>query len=221
MEILRGDIFYIRSYDNEQGSEQSSGRPAIVVSNNKCNAHSNVIEVVYLTTREKKPLPTHVSVVCQRMSTALCEQIHSVSIDRLSDFIRTATDEEMKQIDKALKISLGLDGEEPPVEYEQEKEAMLAHIEYLEKQVEDAKPDKDKIKELQLFIEDLKKKVSDLKYENRFLTGENGRLKDEAEAAAKIDIAAFPAELKFAQLETERNTYKAMYEQLLNKILEK
>lgn len=219
MEIKRGDIFFIRSYDNNQGSEQSSDRPAVIVSNNKCNTYSNVIEIVYLTTKEKKPLPTHVKVVCQRISTALCEQVCSISIDRIGDFIKTATDEEMKAIDKALLVSLALDGEEPPVEYEQEKEAMLVHIEYLENQIAEAKSDKDKIKELQLFNEDLKKKVADLKYKNRFLTGENGRLKDEA--AAKVDCDALPAELKIAQLETERNTYKAMYEQLLNKILEK
>ena len=195
MEIKRGDIFFIRSYDNNQGSEQTSDRPAVVVSNNKCNTYSNVIEIVYLTTKPKKPMPTHVAVVCQRLSTALCEQVCSISIDRLGMYIKTATDAEMKEIDKALLVSLALDVEEPADEDNHEKQAMLAHIEYLEKQ------------------------VSELNYNNRFLTDENGRLKDEA--AAKVDCDALPAELKFAQLESERNTYKAMYEQLLNKILEK
>ena len=195
MELKRGDIFFIRSYDNNQGSEQTSDRPAVVVSNNKCNTYSNVIEIVYLTTKPKKPMPTHVAVVCQRLSTALCEQVCSISIDRLGMYIKTATDAEMKEIDKALLVSLALDVEEPADEDNHEKQAMLAHIEYLEKQ------------------------VSELNYNNRFLTDENGRLKDEA--AAKVDCDALPAELKFAQLESERNTYKAMYEQLLNKILEK
>lgn len=222
MEIKRGDIFFIRSYDNNQGSEQDSDRPAVIVSNNKCNTYSNVVEIVYLTTKPKKPMPTHVTVVCQRKSTALCEAVYSISIDRIGDFIKTATDEEMKEIDRALMVSLALDDDLDSADneqQEQEKQAMLAHIEYLEKQVEDAKSDKDKIKELQLVIEDLKKKVADLNSEIDNLNFDcevmETKLK-EAKSATSPN-----AQVKIAHLEAERNTYKAMYEQLLNKILEK
>ena len=45
MSILKGDIYYIEKYPT-QGSEQQAARPAIVVSNNKCNENSSVIEVV-------------------------------------------------------------------------------------------------------------------------------------------------------------------------------
>lgn len=113
MEIYKGDIFYItrpQQYQS-QGSEQKPDRPAIVVSNNANNTHSSVIEVVYLTTQEKKPLPTHVEVMCHVPSTALCEQVNSVSIERVGNYIRSCTDEEMEQIDAALLVSLGIEAQ--------------------------------------------------------------------------------------------------------------
>ena len=108
LRIYRGDIFTVRNYVRVSGSEQAADRPAVIVSNNMGNEHSEIVEVVYLTSREKKPLPTHVSVLARVPSTALCEQIHTISKDRLCEFIRSCTDEEMAAIDKALAVSLGL-----------------------------------------------------------------------------------------------------------------
>lgn len=114
MEIKRGDIFFVE-YGKYQfdfpvmGREQS--RPAIIVSNDKGNMFSSSVEIVYLTTQEKKPLPTHCNVLCRTPSTALCEQVYTVPKDRLGDFIRTCTDREMKAIDECLKVSLGLSDE--------------------------------------------------------------------------------------------------------------
>lgn len=109
MEIYRGDIFYVKGNAGKTiGSEQKPDRPAVVVSNDKANEHSPVVEVVYLTTQEKKPLPTHVEVLCRVPSIALCEQVHSIFVDRLDEYIKTCTNDEMKAIDRALMISLGL-----------------------------------------------------------------------------------------------------------------
>lgn len=75
-EVKRGDIYYIVNNYQEEGSEQRAGRPAVVVSNDKGNQHSNVIEVVYLTTQPKTDLPTHIDIKsANRPSIALCEQI--------------------------------------------------------------------------------------------------------------------------------------------------
>lgn len=108
MNIRRGDIFYIEKY-GITGSEQESGRPALVVSNNRCNEFSEVIEVVYLTTAPKNDLPTHAAIrSTKRESVALCEQVTSVSKLKVKDFICAASAEEMAQIDIALLISLDL-----------------------------------------------------------------------------------------------------------------
>ena len=109
MEILRGDVFYVKSFGDSHGSEQKGDRPAVVVSNNMGNINSSFVQVVYLTTAEKKPLPTHCKVMCLLPSIALCEQVTSVTKERLVGYIKSCTDEEMDAIDKCLKISLALD----------------------------------------------------------------------------------------------------------------
>ena len=78
-DIKRGDIFYISRYETT-GSEQEGGRPAIIVSNDICNKYSSTVSVVYLTTREKKEMPTHVTInSSKKVSTALCEQVQTVA----------------------------------------------------------------------------------------------------------------------------------------------
>lgn len=115
MIINRGDIFYV-DYFPTVGSEQRGGRPAIVVSNNKNNENSETIEVVYLTTQPKADLPTHVIVRgTGTKSTALCEQVHTISTDRLGDFKGECSTDEMQMIDCALAISLGLEQEKEEV----------------------------------------------------------------------------------------------------------
>ena len=123
MEFYRGDIFYVRRGDTfATGSEMQSGRPGIIVSNDTANAHSPCVEVVYLTSQEKKPMPTHVTVKCKVLSTALCEGVYTVSKDRLGDFIRSASEDEMEQIDKALLVTLGLENMSDPESEDEEEE---------------------------------------------------------------------------------------------------
>lgn len=106
--IARGDIFYVHK-ESVVGSEQMAGRPAIIVSNDACNKTSETVEVVYLTTRHKTMLPTHVTINSSaRTSTALCEQITTVSVDRLGDPCGHLTEKEIEELDEALRVSLGL-----------------------------------------------------------------------------------------------------------------
>lgn len=106
----RGQIYYVypRGYDYT-GSEQGGGRPAIIVSNDVGNEYSSVVEVVFLTTREKKPLPTHVKIISSRCpSTALCEQIETVDKERIGSYINEISQAELKGIEKAILISLDI-----------------------------------------------------------------------------------------------------------------
>ena len=107
-DIRRGDIFY---FDKSivTGVEQQGGRPGVVVSNDMCNESSEFLLVCYLTTQPKTNLPTHVPVLCEQKSICLCEQVHTLSKEKLQRFCCKATPEEMKEIDKALVISLGID----------------------------------------------------------------------------------------------------------------
>ena len=110
-DIRRGEIFYIARGGATNGSEQFADRPAVVVSNDENNKHSGVIEVVYMTTQPKTDLPTHVTIRSTgRLSTVLCEQVSSVSTDRVNNYIGQVSEQEMKNIDIALMISLQLSG---------------------------------------------------------------------------------------------------------------
>lgn len=91
------------------GSEQNADRPAVIVSNDLGNRHAPIVELVYLTTRKKASLPTHVYIgSAEKPSIALCEQIVTVCKSRLQRHIGSVTAEEMHNIEKALTKSLGI-----------------------------------------------------------------------------------------------------------------
>jgi mRNA interferase MazF len=113
--MRRGDIYYIARSYQEDGSEQRGNRPAVIVSNDKNNERSGTVEVVYMTTKPKTSLPTHVTIrSASQPSTVLCEQVHTVCKDRVScKKLGTVTDQELVAIDQALAISLGLNSVNP------------------------------------------------------------------------------------------------------------
>lgn len=111
MNAKRGDIFWITKnpYRPTAGSVQQPGRPGIVVSNDANNTCSLTLEVVYLTGKPKKPLPTHCTINSAEIpSIALCEQITTVSNEQMREYIGKCTAEEMAEIDRCIAISLGL-----------------------------------------------------------------------------------------------------------------
>ena len=107
-QYYRGQIYYVHN-TAVVGSEQEGGRPAVIVSNNVANEYSQVVEVVFLTTKEKTPLPTHVLIrTSGRPSTALCEQIESVDKSRIGNYINEVSEGEMANLEKAMLISLAI-----------------------------------------------------------------------------------------------------------------
>lgn len=106
----RGDIFYICEGEARTcGSEQRSGRPGVIVSNDINNRFSATVEIVYCTTKEKRGMPTHVPLKGLPVdSTAICEQITTVDVRRLGRLMGFCSRDEMKDIETALQVSLGL-----------------------------------------------------------------------------------------------------------------
>lgn len=147
-------------------ANRGGARPGIIVSNDIGNKHAPIVEVVYLTSREKKLMPTHVRIKSSPIpSIALCEQIETVYKKRIGKYLAKATMDEMKQIDKALAVSIGLGGNMKMSDYVRElaeafKEPDPDPIEEKAMQIlETAKPvpiqiperlfDKERIKELE------------------------------------------------------------------------
>lgn len=128
--MKRGEIYFIKSTHREEGSEQRGDRPAVIVSNDLNNEHSDVVEVVYMTTKPKTDLPTHVFTrSALSPSTILCEQVNSISTRRIGTWIGELTQNELAAVDTALAISLGIDFGRVEVTREPTKEELDALLE--------------------------------------------------------------------------------------------
>lgn len=114
MNYKRGEIWMCDLSDKSNGSEQHGKRWCVIVSNNIGNKYASVVTVAFITSRDKdrnksKMQPTHTKIMLHKPSLVLTEQLQTVSKDRLYNYLRKTTDEEMKEIDKCLNISLGLE----------------------------------------------------------------------------------------------------------------
>ena len=110
--ILRGELYYA-DLEPVIGSEQGGERPVVILQNNKGNQHSPTVIIAPLTTQKIKPrLPTHVMVSSSGLRSAsvvLLEQIRTIDKQRMRNYIGAVTDTEMKEIEKAVLASMGID----------------------------------------------------------------------------------------------------------------
>lgn len=108
----RGDVYFIKEGSNVGGDYvMRTGRPAVIVSSDAINENAKVVEIVFLTTAPKRHNPYHVTFHCRgKLATALCEQVTSVDIDNLEDYMCTLSEKDMSNVSKAIAASLGLYG---------------------------------------------------------------------------------------------------------------
>ncbi len=113
MNILRGDLYYA-DLTPVTGSEQGGVRPVLMIQNDMGNRFSPTVIVAAVTSRQDKhPLPTHVSISpnhcgLKESSIVLLEQLRTIDRVRLREYIGRLTEQDMKQVDHALRISIGL-----------------------------------------------------------------------------------------------------------------
>lgn len=196
-DIKRGEMFYIsRGGASYNRSEQHADRPAVVVSNNKNNENSNVVEVVYMTTQPKTDLPTHVTIRSTgRISTVLCEQVYSVSTERIGTYIGEATDKEMENIDIALMISLQLDnGGKSSKQYNETIQRQQEEIDSLKREIE-------------MLQQECDDRIAEIEQDAAVYVEEN----------RKVDASRQSEDI--IKVQTERDTFKALYEQLFERLL--
>ncbi|MBU3189393.1 MULTISPECIES: type II toxin-antitoxin system PemK/MazF family toxin [Clostridium] len=111
--VKRGDIFYA-DLSPVVGSEQGGVRPVIIIQNDIGNKYSPTIIIAAITSQiNKAKLPTHVEISSEEYglnkdSVVLLEQIRTLDKKRLKEKIGHMTDSDMKKVDIALLISVGL-----------------------------------------------------------------------------------------------------------------
>lgn len=113
MTVKRGDIYYA-DLSPVIGSEQGGVRPVIIIQNDIGNKYSPTVIVSAITSQiNKAKLPTHVEISSEdyglnKDSVVLLEQIRTLDKKRLKEKIGHMSDEDMKKVDDALAISIGL-----------------------------------------------------------------------------------------------------------------
>lgn len=101
-QIVYGGIYYIRKQATE-GHEQHKGRPGIVVSSVCEGNYNNVVTVVLLTRSEKPLTKTRARITSSgEISTVLIEQVDTVDISRIGDFMGKVTPKEMIEVKRCL-----------------------------------------------------------------------------------------------------------------------
>ena len=111
-QIKRGEIYYA-DLSPVVGSEQGGVRPVLVVQNDVGNKYSPTVIVSAITSQlGKAKLPTHIELPAEeynlpKNSVALLEQIRTLDKRRLQQKVTTLSPSKMREINKALLISLG------------------------------------------------------------------------------------------------------------------
>ncbi len=111
-QIKRGELYYA-DLSPVVGSEQGGVRPVLVVQNDIGNKYSPTVIVAAITSKlSKAKLPTHIEIQAstyglERDSVILLEQIRTLDKSRLQHKIGDLSYSAMKNVDKALLISLG------------------------------------------------------------------------------------------------------------------
>ena len=111
--MRRGDVYYA-DLRPVVGSEQGGIRPVLIVQNDVGNRHSPTIICAAITSKmNKAKLPTHIEIDAGtydivRDSVILLEQLRTIDKQRLKDKVCHLDQDILRQVNKALQISLEL-----------------------------------------------------------------------------------------------------------------
>lgn len=164
--VKRGEIYTVR-LDTGVGSEQGVTRPGLIISSDGGNATSSLVVVCYLTTRDHN-IGIHYgpTKATGRPSYIQCEQIFTVSKERLGRLLGSLSENEMQEVGNRLDevLDLGYVDDTPLREKEAECDALRLQLEELK--VENARlKQKDKQHDDELLTRDVEIAVAKRMYE--------------------------------------------------------
>ena len=113
--LRMGDIFIV-DWNPGRGSEQTGERPALIVQNNAFNANDRYPNTIVVTiSTSGRDLPTHVKIpqtpengLWEPLSYVKCEQLLTISKNRLGHKVGCITPEQLAHVSRALKRLLSL-----------------------------------------------------------------------------------------------------------------
>lgn len=112
-DIKRYDIWIAELPENTIGSVQRGKRPVLIVQNDIGNKYSPTITVVAITSKNKKPMPTHVKFKADECglitdSTVMFETITSIERSQLHKKINSAPRSYYDSLNHAYGVHTGL-----------------------------------------------------------------------------------------------------------------
>ena len=106
--MKRGEVWWI-NFDPSVGGEIRKTRPAVIISNNAANEHLNRVQVVPLTSSVDRVYPSEALVnIRGKQSKAMADQLTTVSKLRLHDREAILTAADMRRVERAVRVQLGL-----------------------------------------------------------------------------------------------------------------
>jgi len=106
--MKRGEVWWV-NFEPSVGSETRKIRPAVIVSNNSANTHLNRVQVVPLTSNTGKCYPSEAVVVFNNAENkVMADQIATVDKQRLQSMAGSISNKDMKLVERAIKVQLGL-----------------------------------------------------------------------------------------------------------------
>ena len=112
--VRRGEIYWL-DWNPARGSEQAGRRPALIIQENPASANPNYpLTIVAAVSTKGRSIPSHVAIQpsltngLAAPSFIKCEQIQTVSKQRLIQRAGTLDDDAMARVTAALKTVLAL-----------------------------------------------------------------------------------------------------------------
>lgn len=106
--MKRGEVWWV-NFDPSLGGEIQKTRPAVIISNDAANKILNRIQVIPITSNVSKCYPCEANIqINGKVGKAMADQIVTVSKLRIKNKIGVVSSQDMWEIERAIRIQLGL-----------------------------------------------------------------------------------------------------------------
>lgn len=112
--MKRGDVYWV-DFEPSVGGEITKRRPAIIVSNDAATKYLNRVQVVPITSNVERLYPSEAYVTVRgARRKAMADQLATVSKRRFSGKLGSISRADMREVERAIVLQLGLQGFEEP-----------------------------------------------------------------------------------------------------------